>query len=127
MFTLSVEVDPNLILGVLGVCSGRSLIPNSNGWLNVFCPMAATDTIVKHALLAFASGYLLRMQYTEEQRQRANKYYMDAVTSINLSLRNAKSITFGQEDVLVTALRIVWSDMVNMISNNFSQALTLVR
>jgi hypothetical protein len=111
--------------GVLGVCSGRSLIPNSNGWLNVFCPMAAADTVVKHALLAFASGYILRMQFTEEKRQRANQYYIDAVTNINLSLRNAKSITFGQEDVLVTALRIVWSDMVDMVSTLFLQTLTL--
>jgi hypothetical protein len=115
MFLLLVKMHPNIDQGVLGVCSGRSLIPNSNGWLNVFCPMAATDSIVKYALLAFASGYILRMHFTEEQRQRANKYYNDAVTNINLSLRNARSITFGQEDVLVTALRIVWSDMVSLI------------
>lgn len=98
---------------VVGICSGRSLIPRSNGWLVVLCPMAEMDECIRHCLLAFSSGYALDLYPTERVRVRANYHYRKAVSLLSEKLKDPRNYQdYDKVELIVAALRIFWSDHV---------------
>jgi hypothetical protein len=75
--------------------------------------MAEAEECVKHALLAFSSAYALELDNSERLRQRANFHYRKAIDFLTAKLKDRRSLEVGKEDVVVAALRILWSDYVS--------------
>ena len=79
----------------------------------VLCPMAEGDECIKHALLAFSSAYALELDNSERLRHRANFHYRKAIDLLSAKLNDRRNLDVGREDVVVAALRILWSDYVS--------------
>jgi hypothetical protein len=77
--------------------------------------MAESDECMKHALLAFAGGYALDLNPSEYLRNRTNYHYREASKLLTEKLRNPRNLAFGEEDALVGALRVFWSDYVSVL------------
>lgn len=94
------------------MCSGRTLLPKTNGWQNDLAPMADSDEAMHHALLAFSAGYALDYTPNEALRKRANEHYRKASDIITRRLQDADIYSVGKEDTIVGALRLMWCDDV---------------
>ena len=71
-----------MMLDTVALCTGRTLLPESNGFLNDIMPMASGNACVKHALLALASTYVLDYLPSKELEKRADMHHKRAVISI---------------------------------------------
>jgi hypothetical protein len=102
--------ERNVVLKAM--CSGRTLLKETNGWLKELAPMAEQDGMILHALLAFSAGYALDYRPAKSLLHRANQHYRKA--SELLTERLANTIEMGQEDSVVGALRLMWCDDVRV-------------
>ncbi|KAL8760162.1 MAG: hypothetical protein Q9184_003419 [Pyrenodesmia sp. 2 TL-2023] len=95
-------------------CSGRTLLAESNGFLNDVTPMAASNHCVKHALLALSATYVLDYHPSKELEQVANMHHKRAVILLSQELNDEKTYTPGGEDAVVGALALMsQNDLVN--------------
>ncbi|KAL8687405.1 MAG: hypothetical protein Q9218_006414 [Villophora microphyllina] len=107
--------DANLLrFYTVAFCSGRTLLPGSNGFLNDITPMAARNNCVKHALLALAATYVLDYLPSKELEKIANMHHKRAVITLGQALNDEKTYTPGGEDAVVGALALMsQNDLVN--------------
>ena len=85
-------------------CSGRTLLPESNGFLNNITPMAAGNACVKHALLALAATYVLDFVPSKELEKVANMHHKRAVILLSQALNDEKTYAPGAEDAVIGAM-----------------------
>ncbi|KAH0559375.1 hypothetical protein GP486_004109 [Trichoglossum hirsutum] len=97
---------------LVAFCSGRTLLSNSNFWLLDIAPMAAGSECVKHALLAFAAGYVLDYLPNEKLQARANHHYGRAVDLLSKALRDPETYEVNKGDSVVSAIILLLSDDV---------------
>lgn len=116
------ELNPDIDQTAL--CSGRTLLKEDNGWLNQLMPMADSDLMAHHALLAFGAGYALEYRPTPELLELANEHYREA--SALLSDRLSRPIPTGGEDVLVGTFRLMWADDVSTSLASMSHSVKLI-
>jgi hypothetical protein len=95
------------------ICSGRTLLKNSNGWLNDLAPMALQDPFVNHCLLALSAGYAMDYDRNEMLRDRANYHFFHANQFLDRKLRDPTTFTSGVADAVVSGIRLMWSDDVS--------------
>ncbi|KAL8928156.1 MAG: hypothetical protein Q9208_001866 [Pyrenodesmia sp. 3 TL-2023] len=88
-------------------CSGRTLLAESNGFLNEVTPMAASNHCVKHALLALSATYVLDYHPSKELEQVANMHHKRAVMLLSQALNSEKTYTPDGEDAVVAALALM--------------------
>ncbi|KAK4449072.1 fungal-specific transcription factor domain-containing protein [Podospora aff. communis PSN243] len=94
-------------------CPGRTLLPG-NYWREQVAAIAVKYECARHALLAFASAYVLDYVPTEEMRKRANFHYRAAVRLLDEALAREETYAVGQDDGVVVAMILVLSnDIVN--------------
>ncbi|KAL8729382.1 MAG: hypothetical protein Q9166_004775 [cf. Caloplaca sp. 2 TL-2023] len=107
--------DANLLrFYTVAFCSGRTLLAESNGFLNNITPMAASNHCVKHALLALAATYVLDYLPSRELEKLANMHHKRAVILLSQALNDEKTYTPGGEDAVVGALALMsQNDLVN--------------
>jgi hypothetical protein len=77
--------------------------------------MAEADECVKHILLAFASAYALDYDNSERMREIANLHYRKGNDLLSMKLKDRRNWQIGKEDIIVAALRILWSDHVSQL------------
>ncbi|KAL8897114.1 MAG: hypothetical protein Q9207_007375 [Kuettlingeria erythrocarpa] len=82
-------------------CSGRTLLAESNGFLNDITPMAASNHCVKHALLALSATYVLDYLPSKELERVANMHHKRAVILLSQALNNEKTYIPGGEDAVL--------------------------
>ena len=92
------------MLDTVAFCTGRTLLPESNGFLNDIMPMASGNACVKHALLALASTYVLDYLPSKELEKRANMHHKRAVILLGQELNKEETYKPGSEDGVVGAL-----------------------
>lgn len=93
-----------MMLDTIAFCTGRTLLPESNGFLNDIMPMASGNACVKHALLALASTYVLDYLPSKELEKRANIHHKRAVILLGQELNREETYTPGSEDAVLGAL-----------------------
>ncbi|EXJ92219.1 hypothetical protein A1O3_00769 [Capronia epimyces CBS 606.96] len=91
-------------------CRGRTLIPQNNAWLTEITPMAESDPIVQHSLLALSGAYVLDYVQSDDLRQRTNRHYAKACELISQALSNAESHDVGKSAALVAAVILLEAD-----------------
>lgn len=70
--------------------------------------MAERQPLVKHAILALASSYVLDYyRHNELVAPRANYHYRRAVQLLGEELKNADNMTTGKGDFVVAALNLL--------------------
>ena len=95
-------------------CTGRTLLPESNGFLNDIMPMASGNVCVKHALLALASTYVLDYLPSKELEKRANMHHKRAVMLLGQELNKEETYQPGNEDAIVGALVLLCHNDVSL-------------
>jgi hypothetical protein len=95
------------------ICSGRTLLKSSNGWLNDLAPIAMHDHFVNHCLLALSAGYALDYEPSNSLRLRANHHYYMANQFLNEKLSDPSTFTAHVADSVVAGIRLMWSDDVS--------------
>ncbi|KAE9976165.1 hypothetical protein EG327_008214 [Venturia inaequalis] len=88
-------------------CSGRTILPKSNSWKVDLGPMLPTSEIVRNALLALASTYLLGYTPDENLRILANRYYHLAVVGLTKRLQDAEQWEIGKGDDIVATFSLL--------------------
>ncbi|KAI0523911.1 fungal-specific transcription factor domain-containing protein [Xylaria bambusicola] len=82
-------------------CSGRTILPKTNSWkVDLGCMLPSSEPL-KNALLAIACTYILDYVTDDRMRTRANKYYHDAVVSLNKQLQQPQQWEIGKGDDLI--------------------------
>jgi Fungal specific transcription factor domain len=99
------------------ICSGRTLLKNSNGWLNDLAPMALQDPFVNHCLLALSAGYAMDYDRNEQLRDRANHHFFHANQFLEQKLQDPTTFTSNVADAVVAGIRLMWSDDVCLESS----------
>ncbi|KAK0703672.1 fungal-specific transcription factor domain-containing protein [Lasiosphaeria miniovina] len=98
---------------LVAYCPGRMLL-SDNYWCKEVVAIAVKDDCARHALLAFATAYVLDYEPTEEMRKRANHHYRTAVQLLDQALNRENTYTVGQDDGIVVAMILMLSsDIVN--------------
>ncbi|KAB8336717.1 hypothetical protein FH972_021026 [Carpinus fangiana] len=91
-----------------------TLLPQHNYWLHEVAPMMTQNQCVKHAVLAFAAGYVLDFVTTDGMRKRANEHYKTAIFFLDRALASSASHDIGKgDDVVAALLLLVAEDLVN--------------
>lgn len=88
-------------------CSGRTILPKSNSWKVDLGPMLPTSEIVRNALLALASTYLLGYTPDDNLRILANKYYHAAVMGLTKRLQDTEQWEVGRGDDIVATFSLL--------------------
>jgi hypothetical protein len=66
--------------------------------------MAERSVIVKHAILAVSSSYVLDYSFNEMPEARANSHFQEAVQLLGQGLRNPENRVPGKGDALIASL-----------------------
>lgn len=88
-------------------CSGRTILPKSNSWKVDLGPMLPASEIVRNALLALASTYLLGYTPDDNLRILANKYYHSAVVGLTKRLQDTEQWEVGKGDDIVATFSLL--------------------
>jgi hypothetical protein len=104
----------NSNVDISAICGGRTLLPRTNAWLDLGSVIDSHEC-ARHAALAFSAGYMLDYVPSQQLRVRANMHYKRASDLITRALNDPSIYEFGNEEGIVTALHLLWSDDVSLI------------
>lgn len=109
------------LLDLIAFCTGRTLLPGSNCFLNEIAAMACGNPCVRHGLLALASTYVLDYLPSKSLEQRANMHYNRSVLLLSQALSSRETFEPGKEDVVIATLVLLSvNDLVNWEGNQTS-------
>ena len=100
------------------------MLPKTNAWLDLSSVIDG-DEGARHAALAFSAGYMLDYVPSEKLRVRANFHYKRASELLSVALKDPTIHGFGNEEAVVTALHLLWSDDVSDPSRKYARSLSL--
>jgi hypothetical protein len=103
------------LVDVVAICSGRTVLPTSNVYLDQFASMVATNNCVKHAVLSLTSSYVLDFHKDDRMIDRANLHQRQAIELIGRALNNSETYTPGKEDAVLAAIAIMAHNEVGFI------------
>ncbi|KAF2458504.1 fungal-specific transcription factor domain-containing protein [Lineolata rhizophorae] len=104
---------------LVAVCGGRTVISDSNMYLQQIAPMVCSSPLVRHAVLALSISYVLDFSRTETLEARANLHYKRAIHLLGSEVNNALSFAPGNEDAIVGAIcMLVHNECVNWEMRN---------
>ncbi|KAL9108763.1 MAG: hypothetical protein Q9227_006559 [Pyrenula ochraceoflavens] len=99
---------------IVAFCPGRTLLPETNCWLNSLPAVAQRSGCAKFALLSLAAGYVLDYAPSEKLRARANKHHRKAVALLSIELNKERNYDPGNEEGVLAALALLnQEDMIN--------------
>lgn len=103
---LSKHMRAHLVIDLVAFCAGRTLLEWSNVWKGIPA-IAQKSSLVKHAMLSKAAGYVLDYAPSTKLKRRANHHHRRAVTLLGLELNKAENYEIGKEEPLLMGLALL--------------------
>ncbi|RVX74905.1 hypothetical protein B0A52_01182 [Exophiala mesophila] len=98
----------------LAFCGGRTLLPQTNAFLNEVTPMASANFAVKYAILSLAASYVLDYRPSKPLQLRAQAHHKRAVLLLGQELNRPETFAPGRGEAALAVLMLLsHNDLVN--------------
>ncbi|KAG8531735.1 uncharacterized protein KY384_003367 [Bacidia gigantensis] len=100
---------------ILGICAGRTVINTDNAYKTEIAPMVERSDLVRHALLALSTTYLLDFNRADHAiKAKAEYHHKNAVDKLGEELSNMDIQSPGKEEAVCAAISLlVHNEVVN--------------
>ena len=93
---------------ILGICAGRTVIHTDNAYKTEIAPMVERSDLVRHALLALSTTYLLDFNRADHEiKAKAEYHHKNAVDKLGEELSNMEIQSPGKEEAVCAAISLL--------------------